>query len=81
MKATLEFNLEDPFDAKAHLRAVKATDAYLCLLAIQDHLHQLQNIPPDSYDYRASDYEIGSIVTTVDRILEKYGADVDRELE
>ncbi len=34
MKATLEFNLEDPDDRMAHLRAIKSTDMAIALFEI-----------------------------------------------
>jgi hypothetical protein len=39
MKATLEFDLDKPEEAEAHIRAVKATKAYLALYDIVNMLH------------------------------------------
>lgn len=38
MKATLEFDLDDKEDEKAHIRCVKATDAYSALHDFQNEL-------------------------------------------
>ena len=38
MKATLEFDLDDPTDKKAHTRATTSTDAYLVIHDIDNYL-------------------------------------------
>ena len=43
MKAILEFNLDDPEDAKAHLRCVKAFDMALLLSDIEQERRKLIN--------------------------------------
>jgi hypothetical protein len=40
MKATLEFNLDDPDDRMAHLRCVKALDMALALFEINYNLRK-----------------------------------------
>lgn len=40
MKATLEFDLDDFSDKKAHLRAIAATDAFLALYDIDNMLKE-----------------------------------------
>jgi hypothetical protein len=42
MKATLEFDLSIPEEAEAHIRAVKATNAYLALYYIVTILHSYE---------------------------------------
>ena len=38
MKATLEFDLEDPDDIVSHIRSVKALDLSICLTEIRQEL-------------------------------------------
>lgn len=38
MKATLEFNLDEPSDVQAHLRAIKSIDLVLALHEIDEYL-------------------------------------------
>jgi hypothetical protein len=38
VKATLEFNLDDFLDRKAHKRAISATDAYILLFDLDQYL-------------------------------------------
>lgn len=40
MKATLEFNLDDPSDKRAHARCAKATEAYIALFNIDNKLRE-----------------------------------------
>jgi hypothetical protein len=42
MKAKLEFDLDDPSDRKEHIRAVKATQAYICLHDIAEDLRNIK---------------------------------------
>ncbi len=41
MKATLRFDLDDPYDRESHMRALKATDAYHALHTITEILRRL----------------------------------------
>ena len=41
-KATLEFNLDDPDEGKAHLRCIKALDLSLAILDIQGYLRDIE---------------------------------------
>jgi hypothetical protein len=41
MKATLEFNLDEPVDQAAHMRAVKATDMAVVLWDMDQYLRGL----------------------------------------
>lgn len=47
-KAILEFNLDEPEDKEAHLRAVKALDMALALWDIEQYLRAQTKYAPDS---------------------------------
>ena len=51
MKAILEFNLEESFDREAHIRAIKATDAYLALYDIENLLKRNEEYPAQEVLY------------------------------
>ena len=42
MKATLEFDLEDLDDRRAHIRCTKSLDAFIALSQIMEHFRQLR---------------------------------------
>lgn len=48
MKATLEFNLDDSEDKRAHLRCVKALDLCIALWDMDQHLRSETKYAPDS---------------------------------
>ncbi len=41
MKATIEFDLDDPSDRMSHMRCIKATDAYIVLFDISNKIRAL----------------------------------------
>jgi hypothetical protein len=45
--AALTFNLEDVYDRNAHARAIKATDVYLVLLDLDNHLRSIYKYGDD----------------------------------
>lgn len=47
MKAQLVFNLDNPDDAMAHLRCVKALELALCLFNIKQEISRLSDISDD----------------------------------
>lgn len=47
MKAILQFDLNEPEDKEAHLRATKATDAYLVLLDIMNEFRTVYKYGQD----------------------------------
>lgn len=65
MKAKLEFDLEEPFDRNAHMRAVKADDAYRTLWEVGNDIFR----PARKHGY--SEPEIRSLV-------EKIGVDAEK---
>lgn len=61
-KGILEFDLSEPFEREAHMRAVKADSAYRCLWDIENEIFR----PASKHGYK--DEEIQSL-------LEKTGVD------
>ena len=74
-KATLEFDLSDEFDKDNHMRAVKATDAYLALSDICEHLRQL-----DRY-HKDEETNISQLRTDIYNILQNHNINLDEELK
>lgn len=80
MKAILEFNLDEPFERTAHLRCVKATDAYLVLYDMQNQFMAINREIEDDED---------SVDSTAFKKMHRYffetllerNIDIDRELE
>jgi len=58
MKATLEFNLDDFDDKRAHLRAVKSIDMALALWNIGDRLRTIEKHDEDKKFTREEFYEL-----------------------
>lgn len=54
MKATLRFNLDDPFDVCAHLRATKSLELALALEDLLEYLRKAEEyyVPPSMADVR-----------------------------
>ena len=48
MKGTLEFNLDDPADMEAYMRAVKSTKLAIVLWDMDQHLRNKIKYAPDS---------------------------------
>lgn len=48
MKAILEFDLDNPDDQSAHMRAVQALDMAICLWDIDQYLRAQTKYAPDS---------------------------------
>lgn len=48
MKAILEFNLDEPVDEAAHMRAIKATDMAVVLWDMDQYLRGLIKYAPDT---------------------------------
>ena len=82
MKAKLEFDLNDVDDRQAHMRAVKATQAYLAHLGMKAFLFKIieridsQEIPVKEEDRRA----IENIIEEYESILYYHNIDLDSEL-
>lgn len=61
MKAKLEFDLDDPSDRKAHKRCVDATNAYIAIQAIDDHLRKITKYGYKIEEGAEWDMEDGSV--------------------
>ena len=75
-KAILEYNLDDPQDREAHLRAVKSTDLALALWDMDQHLRSKTKYAPDSMPPEA--YE--ALLEARDRlrqIMSEYSIDLE----
>jgi hypothetical protein len=76
MEAILKFNLDDPDDRTAHLRAIKSLDLSLALLDIKNELRSNVKHFPDSEPEEA--YKAYSkIQDEVHDILSRYSIDLD----
>jgi len=78
MKATITFDLDDKFEKEAHLRAIKATDAYLALYSFREYLE-------NKLKYSEDETSINYITTQIifNKLLEEldhYSIDLDNEL-
>lgn len=81
MKAILEFDLDQPGDRQAHVRAIKATDAYLVLWDIANEIfrparkhgypdRQLEELIEKSGEYEDKEYGSLNIAAEVISRLE-----------
>lgn len=75
MKGILKFNLDDRFDKLAHIRALKAADAYLCLLALRSHLLECAQRGDGNV------HTWDQLCEFFDNTLERHDVNLDRELE
>lgn len=74
MKATLTFNLDDPDDRVAHMRAVKSLDLALALWQLYHNskvIDKFQMFTPEMYDVDEKWKE------TIQDILTEYGINID----
>lgn len=77
MKSTLEFNLDDIDDRRAHLRAVKSLDLAICLNDIKEVIRrELKYEDLSEHDYAI--YE--KIQKKFYEILEEYNINLDEIL-
>lgn len=66
VKAILEFNLDEPDDALAHMRCIKALDMALVIFSFKEHLLSLRRDNPDKVDAQG-------ILKVFTDYLEEYG--------
>jgi len=76
MKATLTFNLDDPDDRVAHLRAVKSLDLASALWTLHHNtarrlLDGYETVTPEMYDVHERWIE------TIKDILDQHGINID----
>lgn len=75
MKATLEFNLDDADDRKSHMRAIKATAAYLALYDMSNEIRRRG-------DLGTADHGVWNRINRdFHAILANNGIDLDSELD
>lgn len=80
MKATIGFDLNDEDDRKAHLRCVKATDAYLAIHDIQNEFRMMQRQLEVITDYVEFNHKFPLLESIKDRfyeIIEEHGINTD----
>jgi hypothetical protein len=66
MKAILKFNLDDPEDKQAHLRAIKSLDLVLALLSIKERFRSINKYNEGTFNQKEF-FEV----------LESYGIQLD----
>ena len=67
MKATFEFDLNEPDERLDHYRHTKSEDMALCLFSIQQHLRNA-----DKYEWN-----VERLTTEIRNELEEYGINID----
>jgi len=80
MKAILEFDLDNPDDQGAHLRAVQALDLALCLWDMDQYLRAQTKYAPDSMPQEAYD-ALDAARDKFYEILNDHGIDMDKILK
>ena len=75
-KATLEFNLDDPYDQQAHLRAVKSVDMASFIFQLISNekksiMYQLEN--RDMKDWET----VNLVFDRIHELLDEYGINID----
>lgn len=80
MKAILEFDLDNPDDQSAHMRAVKALDLAICLWDIDQYLRAQTKYAPDSMPQEAYD-ALSEARERFYQILNERGIDMDEILK
>lgn len=85
MKAILKFDLDDPYDVKAHLRCTKAVDAYLVLLDFDEFLCKEMCAIEDTYEDETSEPEMLKLLKKIKErfryFLEDRNINLQNELE
>jgi hypothetical protein len=75
-KATLEYNLDDPYDQQAHLRAVKSVDMASFIFQLISNekksiMYQLEN--RDMKDWET----VNLVFDRIHELLDEYGINID----
>lgn len=73
MKAKLYFDLDEPFERSAHLRCLKATDAYLLLYDMQRKLCSIRDEEKNKVFQEIYDFFFER--------MERYSINLDNEIE
>jgi hypothetical protein len=80
MKATIEFNLDDHEDAKAHLRCVKSLDMMLTLWEMDQHLRSITKYAPDSMNQETYD-ELVKVREKLHEVMSENGLSFDNFID
>jgi hypothetical protein len=72
MKATLEFNLDDPDDRMAHMRCVKSLDMAIVLSDISYNLRRRT----ENSNLQTADEAIGEIFDAINGLYEDYNINI-----
>jgi hypothetical protein len=80
MIAELKFNLDDPEDAMAHLRCVKALDMMVTLWEMDQHLRSITKYAPDSTSQETYD-ELVKVRERLHEIMNEKGLSFDNLIE
>lgn len=80
MKATLEFDLDQPEDVMAHLRCVKATSMMVTLWELDQHLRSITKYAPDSTSQETYD-ELVKVREKLREIMDDNGISFDNFIE
>jgi hypothetical protein len=75
-KATLEFNLDDPYDQQAHLRAIKSVDMASFIFQLISNekkliMYQLEN--RDMKDWEA----VNMVFERIHELIDEHGINID----
>lgn len=75
-KATLEYNLDDPYDQQAHLRAIKSVDMASFIFQLISNekksiMYQLEN--RDMKDWET----VNLVFDRIHELLDEYGINID----
>ena len=80
MKAILEFDLDNPDDQSAHMRAVQALDLAICLWDIEQYLRAQTKYALDSMPEEVHD-ALSEVREKFYQILNERGIDMDKILK
>ena len=79
MKATLEYNLDDPDDRMAHLRAVKSMDMACALFEITHNLHKILERRFEDEPQERDEFDgLDETFREINRIMMEHGLDLDK---
>lgn len=78
MKATLEFDLNDPDDRMAHLRCVKSTDMAIVIFQIVSNLRKQVDWELESHEADSDRFDGAYVVfRKIGELLDEHGINID----
>jgi hypothetical protein len=78
MKATLEFDLNDPDDRMAHLRAIKSLDMAMVLWEIQSNLRKRVEWELESFEADSDRFDGAyAVFRRIGELMDERGINVD----